>query len=230
MGYVTTLARPWLVLDIETAAIEDIDQYADDVRIDSRLRDAEKIAEAKKSALEKCALDIDLLRVVAVGLYAHDEQPVVMLPGDTQDEADVLAATWGEYDRIVRQAGGVLVTFNGIGFDAPALIRRSQYLGVRYPRVDMNRYRPGAHIDLQQELSFQGAKPFRSLDFYCRRFGIDTEIPPVGDGADVAAMLAAGDYDGIRAHCLADIRRTQALAQRLGLISAPALAAEEVIA
>lgn len=228
MGYVKNPRRPWLVLDIETAAIEDIDQYEDDVRIDSRLKDPEKIAEAKKAALGRCALDIDLSRVVAVGLYAHDEAPIVMVPGDTQDEADVLDATWGEYRRVISDSGGVLVTHNGLGFDLPTLIRRSQYLNVREPHIEINKYRPGAHVDLQNELSYQGAKPFRSLSFYCRRFGIAQDIPDDTSGADVAAMLAAGDYAAIRAHCLADIRRTQALAQRLGYIGPPAAAAQEV--
>lgn len=227
MGYVTNNRRPWLVLDIETAPIVDIDQYEDDVRIDSRLRDPEKIAEAKKAALAKVAVDIDLLRVVAVGLYSRDEEPVVATIGE-HSEQEMLIAAWMDYRLFVVDEGGVLVTHNGLGFDLPALIRRSQYTGVKYPTdIEINKYRPGAHIDLQNILSFQGAKPFRSLEFYCRRFGIAADIPDDSSGVDIGAMVEAGDWDGIRAHCLADVRRTQALAQRLGYISAPVTAAAD---
>ena len=222
MGYVNrNIRRPWLVLDIETAPILEIDQYADDVRIDSRLKDPEKIAEAKAAALAKVAVDIDLLRVVAVGAYASDLGALVWTAGE-MDEAAMLTAAWAQYTRVVIDAGGAFVTHNGIGFDVPALIRRSQYLGIDYPRgLDLNKYRPGAHIDLQNELSFNGAKPFRSLSFYCRRFGIAADIPDDSSGADMGAMVEAGDWGGVHAHCLADIRRTQALAQRLGYLCAP---------
>jgi hypothetical protein len=78
-------------------------------------------------------------------------------------------------------------------------------------------------LDLQNALSFAGLKPFRSLGFYARRFGID--IPDPTSGADMPALIAAGDWEAVRAHNLADLRRTQALAQRLGYIGPPVSAA-----
>jgi hypothetical protein len=229
MGYIAQhTRRPWLVLDIETAPILDIDRYADDVRIDSRLKDPEKIAAARQEALSKAALDIDLLRVVALGAWPHDDEAYVLTAEDEATEHAVIACWWDEYRRIVIAAGGLLVTSNGLGFDLPALIRRSQYLGITHPQVELNKYRVADHLDLQNMLSFTGAKPWRSLAFYCRRFGID--IPDDSTGADIGAMVTAGDIAGITAHCLADVRRTQALAQKLGYIGAPVpVIREEVV-
>jgi hypothetical protein len=242
MGYIASnTRRPWLVLDIETAPILDIDRYADDVRIDSRLKDPEKVAAARKEALGKAALDIDLLRIVALGAWASDSMaPYCFVAGDVTDgepwpaqgrgEGDYLTCFWDDYQTIVVERGGLLVTSNGIGFDVPALLRRSQYLGVTHPHVEVDKYRTADHLDLQHTLSFRGSKPWRSLDFYCRRFGIAEYLPDPTTGADIGGMVEAGDIEGIRAHCLADVRRTQALAQRLGYIGAPVPAHAEVSA
>jgi hypothetical protein len=218
MGYVThnNIRRPWLVLDLETTAIAEIDQYADDARIDSRLKDPVKIAEARAAALEKAALDMDLARIVCTGLWANgDDGPSTLLSAVDQTEWADVAAAWDAIATCIGN-GGQIVGYNLIGYDLPLLMRRAQYLSVPHQPIDLNKYRPGAVLDLQQVLSFQGAKPFRSLAFYCRRFGID--IPDETSGADMPALIAAGDWQAVRAHNLADLRRTQALAQRLGYI------------
>jgi hypothetical protein len=220
MGYVNrNIRRPWLVLDLETTAIADIDDFADDVRIDSRLKDPAKIAEARAAALEKAALDMDLARIVCVGLWASDDPTPAVFVGVDNDEWINVRTAWDEIQGCINQ-GGQIVTYNGIGYDLPLLMRRAQYLSVLFTPIDLNKYRPGAVLDLQNVLSFQGAKPFRSLSFYCRRFDID--VPDSTSGADMPALIAAGDWDAVRTHNLADLRRTQALAQRLGYIGAPA--------
>jgi hypothetical protein len=232
MGYVTqTTRRPWLVLDVETTVIHDLDAYADDVRIDSRLKDPEKIAEAKAAARGKAAVDLDLARIVCTGLWASRDPAPTIWTGDT-DEAEraQLAAWWQAYRDVVLDRGGQIVGYNILGFDLPLLIRRSQYLGVPTERVDLNKYRPGAICDLLNELSFAGSKPYRPLDFYVRRFGIAQDIPDATTGADMPALIAAGDWAAVQAHNLADLQRTQALAVRLGLIGPAAAQAGQAVA
>jgi hypothetical protein len=65
-----------------------------------------------------------------------------------------------------------------------------------------------------QVLTFKGAIAARSLKWFAKRFQI-----PVDDaisGKEIGALVAAGEWDAVRAHCLSDIRLTRALAQRLG--------------
>jgi hypothetical protein len=230
MGYVNhNTRRPWLVIDTETTAIQEIDQYADDLRIDSRLKDPAKIAEARQAALEKVAVDIDLARIVCMGLWASDDDAPVIWTGDTEaQERDMLEAFWRAYRDVIVDRGGALVCYNGLSFDLPLVTRRSQLLCVQTEPINLYKYRSAPVIDLQNELSFQGAKPFRSLGFYCRRFGID--IPDETSGADMPGLIAAGDWDGVRAHNLADLQRTQALAARLRLISPASAAAGREVA
>jgi hypothetical protein len=219
MGYVTNPRRPWVVLDLETTAIADIDDYAEDVRIDSRLRDPEKIAQARVEALSRAALDMDLARIACLGLWlSHEPEPVAF----TCDEETMVATAWVAIAACLDEGGQVL-TYNGLGYDLPLLMRRAQYLGIPFKALELNKFRPGAILDLQNVLSFQGLKPFRSLSFYCKRFAID--IPDPTTGADMPALIASEDWAAVRAHNLADLRRTQALAQRLGYIGPPVPAA-----
>lgn len=220
MGYVQTLRRPWLILDLETTAIDDLDQFADDLRIDSRLKDPAKVAEARAAARERAALDLDLARIVCAGLWESDySTPAALLAETPFTERDIIHAAWLAIARCL-ESGGLLVTYNGLGYDLPLLMRRAQYLDVPFKPIELNKFRPGPVLDLQNVLSFSGLKPFRSLDFYARRFGlgIDDDI----DGGDMPALISAGDWDAVRRHNLADLRRTQALAQRLRYIGPPA--------
>ena len=90
------------------------------------------------------------------------------------------------------------------------------YLDVKFPEINLDRYR-SPHIDVWDALTYNGAlRTAHSLAFYGKRLGIGT-LDKV-DGADVAKLAAAGDWDAIRDHCLSDIGLTHALANRLGLL------------
>jgi hypothetical protein len=99
-------------------------------------------------------------------------------------------------------------------------MRRSQYLGVRHPFLNINRYR-SHHIDLMQKLSFDGAIKPHSLKFYASRFGMPVEDNV--DGSQIAELVKAGDWAGVEAHCKSDLALTRFIAQKLNLI--PSLAA-----
>ena len=222
MGYVTrNLRRPWLCLDLETTAIPDVEAYvtvsADDAPKNYTKPDsiAKWVEDERAARLSRAALDMDLARIVCTGMWASTDDGPDVLTLLTETEPQQLSLAWSAIEATIAK-GGQIVTYNGLGYDLPLLMRRAQYLGVPFQPVELNKYRPGAVLDLQNILSFAGAKPFRSLAFYCRRFGID--IPDTTSGADMPALIAAGDWAAVRAHNLADLRRTQALAQRLGYI------------
>ena len=97
-------------------------------------------------------------------------------------------------ERFWRQSRGTtLVGFNCLSFDLPVLLRRSLYLGVRAPMLTLNKYRPGSIVDLMQRLAYQGTLTYRSLAFYCTRFGI--VVPDDVTGADIGALVAAGGVE-----------------------------------
>lgn len=218
MSYNDEQLWPRLVLDLETCALADADGFLEPVAAPSNYKDPEKIRayqeEKRIELLGRCALDPDLCRVVAVGLWADTEKPEVWsLDEDDDDEEQLIGRAW----KAIRQAQAV-IGFNILGFDLPVLIRRSQYLGIAVPSINLDRYRT-PHVDLMERLSFNGKLRYRGLDFYCKRFEID--VPDAHAGKDIAELIAGADWPAVVKHCEADVIKTRALAQRLGYIQAP---------
>lgn len=221
MGYVNRNTRqPWLIHDFETTAREDIDQFADDMKIDRRLTDPEKIAAARAKRLEMAATDIDYARVVCSGIWTSDQAaPYVMAGLTVESEQEQLAALAAAYEDIVLSRGGVIVGFNNRTYDLPLAMRRARILGVPFPRIPLDKYRSTQIVDLLRVLTFGyevDRDKWKKLDVYCRLHGITIADPACG--ADVPDLIAKGDLDSVIAHNLADLQRCHALASLLGEI------------
>ena len=210
-----------LTIDIETFSLDGAAQFIEEPSAPANYKDPEKIAayiEQKRAEnLTRCALDPDLCCIVAIG-YTHPvtgEIHVLTMDAES-NELSRLRQFWDVV------AGHDFVGFNLLGFDLPVLMRRSQYLSVtNYRNTPVDRYRT-PHIDLMERLSFNGKLKYRSLDFYCRRFGID--VPDLTSGKDIDAMVKAGDWQGVSDHCRADVQKTRLLAERLSVVSAVEIA------
>lgn len=205
------------VIDIETFPLENCADYLDlsDISAPANYKDETKIAayitEKKAEAIAKAALDLDLCRVVAIGWMREDwNMPFIHIARDDKTEAIILRGLWDELDN------RVTVGYNQVGFDLPILLRRSLYLGVPAPSLNLDKYR-SPHIDLQQRLSLNGTKPYRSLNWYCKRLGLDVPCD-VTSGKDIAQLVSEGKWDEVAAHCRADVLKTKALAERMGLL------------
>lgn len=173
----------------------------------------EQQARKRVELLERCALDLDLCRIVAVGWWAEDRpDPIVAVIDDGTYEAAILRKFWADVDT------RVTIGYNQIGFDLPILLRRALYLGVETPAVNLDKYR-SSHIDLQQRLSLNGTKTYRSLNWYAKRFKLAVPADP-NSGKDIGQLVADGQWDAIAAHCRADLVKTRALAERMGLLQA----------
>ena len=117
----------------------------------------------------------------------------------------------GQYDDAT-----AIVGFNCLAYDLPLLWRRCQYLGLPVPQVRIDKYRPGRVRDLLRILSWDLLVKPHSLRFYSKRFGLD--VMDTTTGADVADLVAAGNWDAVRRHCESDILLTEQLAVRLEVI------------
>lgn len=202
-----------VIFDVETVAIADAGQYLEPASAPANYKDEAKIAayiaEANKAALGKAALDPDLCRVVCIGMARGGSVDISTAPNEAH-EREILKWFWQDI------GNAHLCGFNVLDFDLPVLMRRSLYLGVDYPRIDISRYRHDRVTDLMQMLSFDGKLKFHGLSFYCKRFGIpDTDQ---STGADIAGMVERGEWEAVAAHCRSDVEKTRALAERLGVI------------
>lgn len=214
-----------LTLDVEAVAIDDVDTYLEPVSAPSNYKDDSKIAayvaEKRAELVSKAALDIDLARIVAIGYEWHgDPAPFheVMLCKDETQERTNLGKFWDTFwpESVTRNDWSIAVTFNGMGYDLPLLLRRSLYLGVRSPKLQLDRFKHPEVIDLMQLLSLDGRLRMHGLQFYANRFGIPVDDDIVG--AEVGAAVAADDWASVEKHCAADVQTTTALAKRMGVL------------
>lgn len=238
-----------IVVDIETCGLPNAadfleaipDAVPDDspIEADKRLTDPVKIAadlEKKRAAreeanreaqakverqrvaqLEKCALDWNVGRIVALGYWTEQGGAGARVIANEDREAVVLRDFW----QMARQR--TIVGFNVKSFDIRFMVQRSRYLGIPHPQIDFSKYsRKGVH-DLYLDLTFgdgtydTGAMR-RTLKAFARRFGI-----PVQDdinGAEIPALVAAGEWEKVAAHVTSDVELTVALARRLGVVKA----------
>lgn len=214
------------IVDLETAAIPGATDWLDPLKPPANYSKPESIekwrVEAEAERQSKLGLDIDCNRIVALGwVDVGYGDPKVHLASNEFEEREGLKLFWDGY----RDTDTRLVTFNGFKFDLPVLMRRSMYLDVPHPVLNLDRYR-SPHVDLWQRLSFNGTIPAHSLRFYAKRMGFTT-LDKI-DGADIQRLVDANTPEAwsmIHDHCESDVALTHALANRLGLLKLTGVAA-----
>jgi hypothetical protein len=213
-----------LIIDVETVAIDDVATYLEPVSAPSNYKDEAKIAayiaEETKRQTDKAALDIDLARIVAIG-YRLVEKGVgdlgqVWLCRDETEEMTTLGKLWDTFWKVYIPGHTVAITFNGLGYDLPLLLRRSLYLEVTAPKLQLDRYKHIDAIDLMQILCMDGRLKMHGLQFYANRFKIPVEQDITG--ADIGKAVADGDWSAVERHCSADVQTTYLLAKRMGVL------------
>lgn len=206
-----------IILDIATASIVDADGYLDGVvRAPSNYKDQAKIDEyIREKQAERLAMagtDIDLARVTGVGLTTEEDGILVKVARDERDECAVLAEL-----ALVLTARPIIITFGGLNFDLPLLMRRARYLGVKFPTISLDRFK-SPHIDLCELLSDRNPQRRRSLDFYVKRLGWKDLDPKPMSGADESRVHDTGQWDLLEKSIRRDVAACYRLACWLDVI------------
>jgi DNA polymerase elongation subunit (family B) len=198
------------IIDIATAPLPNVEDFLGTPKPRKGTKDAEKqaeqIAEKRQAWLETAACDVDLCRITAIGT-----QSGVTLCKTEDEEREALA---GEAAIAAHQDFLGYCTFNGHAFDLVVLQRRAKYLGVKFPWINLDRWK-SRHTDLMLELSDRDKQRYRSLDFYRKRLGIEGEKPLAG--ADEAKVFETGQWVELCRSVEHDVRVIQALGQWWGL-------------
>lgn len=221
------MERSPLVIDIETVGLDWDDL---DPTVQNYLLDRARSDEEREQIPHQLALHPGTGRVIAIGLWRPGENRGGVLVEDPsgtggwapfagEEGAMIFRAPeemlLKEFWRYVKDGAGTIVTFNGRGFDGPFLMLRSAILQVEPTRnLVPYRYSFKEHCDLLEVLTFFGARRRDSFDFWCRQFGIPSPKENM-DGSEVARAYQEGRIEDIARYCLADVRATAQLYQRL---------------
>ncbi|MAF67553.1 MAG: 3'-5' exonuclease [Planctomycetes bacterium] len=222
-----------LVFDIEVAGFpwEEVDEITR-----GYLLKRERNPERRDAVPERTALNPGLGKIIAIALWSIEaDRGLLLLEGDQEskvecewekvpgskifrgDERAVIEMFWS---KVAPPAGGGrlprLVSYNGRGYDGPMLMVRSAQLGLCPSRNLLPyRFRLDEHCDLLDALSFFGAARERySLDYWCRRFDIESPKGSI-DGSQVGRAYRDGRIEDIGEYCLRDVRATGKLFERL---------------
>lgn len=196
-----------LVLDVSTAPLENAASYIDidGIKAPKNYVDPLKIeaykAESAAEKLAAAALDVDLARITGVGFQdAHGLN--VFTTGAEATEQQLL-----EQVAALMVDDYRLISWNGLAFDWPMLMRRARYLDVPFPIINTDRYK-STHVDLMVHFSGREQSRVRSLAFYVKRMGWtdlkkpltgleESQVPVTGKWAELSASLAH-DVEAIR--------------------------------
>jgi len=218
MNALTPVYRAPLVFDIETTSIKDAEEYVEPVQPPANYKDelkiAQWVAEKRAERIRKAALDPDLARCVCISLDSAAGK-VTGSAHDEHAERGLLETFWANVGSGPEQA--ILIGFGILTYDLRVLLRRSLYLEVKAPPIQMDRYRHPGVIDLMELLSYQGGETYHSLNFYVRRFGLGPFEPDI-TGESVSSCIAVGDWKTVEEHCAMDVAKCRALAERIGVL------------
>lgn len=221
-------AAQWLIVDVETVAREDAENFLAPVEAAGNLKDPDKIkASIEERTAEragKLALDWNLNRIVTITMMADGWlAPQTSICLNEHEEKRALNILWSELTIARRRRFTPLVGFCIKSFDVPVLLQRTRILGMPEPILDYTRYSKEI-IDLADNLNFyrgpsEGYSAMsRTLKNFCRVMGIVHDDGDC-DGKDVAELVAAGDLEAVQRHCEADVWRVEGLGRRLGVIA-----------
>lgn len=210
------MAAEYLVLDVSSAPLPDADAYLDGtVRAPSNYRDEEKIAayiaEKQAERLAMAATDVDLAGITGIGLGMHGDNTVLIC---RTPEAEMVVLR--DVCAVLVRPEVRIVTYGGLNFDLPLLMRRARYLGVTFPAISLDRYKSPV-IDLCELLSDRNPQRRRSLQFYVKRLGWADLLKPLS-GADEALVPSNGRWDELEVSLRHDVEATRRLAVWSGVL------------
>jgi predicted PolB exonuclease-like 3'-5' exonuclease len=159
--------------------------------------------------------------IVVVGAALLDDACRVLrvwIVGEGRSERDMLAALVG-YLNAHRDV--TIVSYNGRGFDLPVIAARCLRYGLAFPwyyqqRAARHRYSADRHLDLMDFLVDHGATKSYGLDIAAKLIGMPGKLDC--KGANVQAMIDAGEIEDVRAYCCQDVAQTIAIFLRTQLI------------
>jgi DNA polymerase elongation subunit (family B) len=181
-----------------------------DVGLDDYLRAADDpgLAGVRDRIERFMALRPEFGHVVCIGM-GHDargrgelETKALTARGEG-DERRILEGFW---DVVKPRRDWCFITYNGLAFDVPFLLRRSIYLGVTPTTgLPLRPFALDSHFDVMRILANWERGDAVRLEIVAELLGL-SKSPAGMDGSQVLGLWRAGRVEEIEAYCLGDVR------------------------
>jgi len=209
-----------ICFDIETGALPlaELEAIMPEFEPSKALKDPEKIAAdiaGKRSEwIDRAALSPVSGQILAIGYIGEAGEPQTMMGGEGFTERFLIEDFWDRFGAVNTMR---FIGFNCKSFDIPFLVRRSWKYGIKVPREILAKWGSERVIDLLEVWKIGNRDQSISLNNLCKYLGLGEKT---GNGKYFAEMMEA-DPIKAREYLEQDILLTRAVAQRLGIISAP---------
>ena len=145
--------------------------------------------------------------IVAIALYrsweSSSEETVL-----TGNEKDILTDFWNILEKFKK---GTFVSFNGLSFDVPFILKRSMFHGIEPTNnnfLDLKRYSKWPHFDVKLILSDYDKYARGTLDLVCNFLNIKSPKEGKIKAENVYSAYLKGDIGNIAKYCLRDVKAT----------------------
>lgn len=149
--------------------------------------------------------------IVCIGLLGHSDSgksnTKSLFVTDGIREKEMLEEFW----EILGDYKGLFISFNGLGFDVPWIIKRSMIHGIvptNNEFLNTRRYLKQPHFDILQVLADYSPGNYVTLDLACEMLGIETPKDGEIKAENVAQAFKDGRILEIANYCLKDIEAT----------------------
>lgn len=203
-----------LVFDIETVPLEEGNYSATQLNfIQKKLKSAQLRNPNLDIATETskiCGTDPYLASIVCIGLfYPLNGQSIALT---NVSEKAILESFWDQ----LKKYSGIFISFNGVRFDVPFILKRSLHHGVKPSNMTFlqhtkyNTYPP--HYDVMLQM---GRENIYSLKEACDFFGVPSSKEGEVKAESVAQAYKEGRINEIAEYCLRDLNSTYLLYDKL---------------
>lgn len=210
-------------IDIETLPNIDLIDCLPEPKAPGNLKDPAKIAaaiqEKKAEQVDKMALDPLFGRICAYSWWGEGNDHGYSVMSDTTQAEEIrLVRELLQMFVITNTTAPSIVTWNGMSFDVPFIVKRAMLLNVERPtgfpglKYFTKRYSHVPHCDMAKELTLWDNASYMSLDTAAKVILGERKLDH--DFKEFRKQILGGDGDSIGRYCMKDSELTWRIFQR----------------
>lgn len=200
---------PILVYDIETIPQQDPLSDIQQEELDKKLeRYLEKNPSKDPKEAKKLLMGTSPYfgEIVCIGLYKVD--------GDNKQSAALIGSEQKilrDFWKVLKKFEGVFVSYNGLQFDTPFIVKRSMKYGIKPSSINFlntNKYKRFPQFDVQEVLADYNWSDRVTLRLACELLGVESPKEEGIAAKDVAEAFHSGRIQDIADYCVRDVIAT----------------------